>query len=668
MVGQEEGANLGVRPSLDQRANFRAERRSHLPAPTEAADLAGLSTRAIYRAIQRGELRAVRLCSRLRIAREDFDDWVARAAVRVEPRVVEVRAVPAERGSFRRLLADDEEDGVMSVERVERKDGSVVWRVRWRQGGRNRSKVLGRKRDADAFDAELVRRKRTGELAQLDAGKETLAEFGEEWWRLYAEPNLARVDAQGLREHVGRARAAAARLDPAARADAGRDQPLPPGARGRRRRARVDPQGARRAPGRPAARVRVGAHRVEPGARRCASRRSAAREPSCRWRPRPSRRSVTACCGARLVRDATLVSVLAYAGLRPGEALALHVGARARAHAARRERACRSATIEATKTGRRRTVPLLGPLGAGPRRVAAARAAARAPTRSSSPATTAAPWTLTAYQNWRRRIYTPAARRRASRSPRPYDLRHSFVSLLIAEGHNVVEVARQAGHSPTMALDTYAHVFEEFDPAERSQRRRPHPQGARGAALPRPAADAIRRRMTAALDTYAELRLAEGKLLRWGERDRKAEVALQPRDLEILVALARYRFLTTGQIAELWWEGRGLRAVRRRMTRLFEAGFVERFRPQTLRGSYQWTYCLARDGFRAAQQTGELAPSLKFAPRREAIFDYRYVIHDLRANEWVLRYRELLGDRLLDWAGPDESRSSRPRRAATRPT
>jgi hypothetical protein len=38
------------------------------------------------------------------------------------------------------------------------------------------------------------------------------------------------------------------------------------------------------------------------------------------------------------------------------------------------------------------------------------------------------------------------------------------VSLLIAEGDNVVEVARHAGHSPKTALDTYAHVFEEFDP------------------------------------------------------------------------------------------------------------------------------------------------------------------------------------------------------------
>ncbi|MEX2196041.1 MAG: hypothetical protein WD844_12210 [Thermoleophilaceae bacterium] len=54
--------------------------------------------------------------------------------------------------------------------------------------------------------------------------------------------------------------------------------------------------------------------------------------------------------------------------------------------------------------------------------------------------------------------------------------------------------------------------------------------------------------MTAALDTYAELLLAEGKLLCWGERGTKSTgCALQPRDLEMLVALARYRFLTTGQ-------------------------------------------------------------------------------------------------------------------------
>lgn len=79
----------------------------------------------------------------------------------------------------------------MSIERVERKSG-VVWRVRWRDGaGRAHSKVVGRKRDAEAFEAEIVRRKRTGELEMFGTAKETLAEFAEEWWRLYAVPNLA---------------------------------------------------------------------------------------------------------------------------------------------------------------------------------------------------------------------------------------------------------------------------------------------------------------------------------------------------------------------------------------------------------------------------------------------------------------------------------------------
>lgn len=82
-------------------------------SPREAAALAGLSTRAIYRAIQRGDLRAVRLCSRLRIPRAAFDEWVGAAAVRPERRVVEVRVAPATpaRGSFRHLLAVDRERG-----------------------------------------------------------------------------------------------------------------------------------------------------------------------------------------------------------------------------------------------------------------------------------------------------------------------------------------------------------------------------------------------------------------------------------------------------------------------------------------------------------------------------------------------------------------------------
>ena len=67
----------------------------------------------------------------------------------------------------------------MSVERVKRKSG-VVWRVRWRDNGQPRSRVLGSKRDAEAFEAEIRRRKRMGQLAQMDAGRETVAEFARE--------------------------------------------------------------------------------------------------------------------------------------------------------------------------------------------------------------------------------------------------------------------------------------------------------------------------------------------------------------------------------------------------------------------------------------------------------------------------------------------------------
>jgi integrase len=352
----------------------------------------------------------------------------------------------------------------MSVERVERKDGTVVWRVRWRQGGRNRSKVLGRKRDAEAFDAELVRRKRTGEVAQLDAGKELLADFGEEWWRLYAEPNLVRstlnVYAVQWDAHV------LPRLGSMPLRD------LTPDVINRfRLELEADGVGP--------ASIRKALVLLQGVLQRACEWGRISSNPVLPVRKPPVGRARAVVPLApetveairdyllrfRLVRDATLVSVLAYAGLRPGEALAL-TWAHVRDRTLLVESAVSFGAIEGTKTGRHRTVPLVGPLAQdlSEWRLQVGRPELRA---LVFPGHDGGPWSLAAYQNWRRRIYTPAATAAGIERPRPYDLRHSFVSLLIAEGHNVVEVARQAGHSPKMALDTYAHVFEEFDPAER---------------------------------------------------------------------------------------------------------------------------------------------------------------------------------------------------------
>lgn len=57
----------------------------------------------------------------------------------------------------------------------------------------------------------------------------------------------------------------------------------------------------------------------------------------------------------------------------------------------------------------------------------------------------------------------PAARRAGLSTTRPYDLRHSFASLMLHEGRlSIIEIASQLGHSAETLLSTYAHVFAEL--------------------------------------------------------------------------------------------------------------------------------------------------------------------------------------------------------------
>ena len=55
------------------------------------------------------------------------------------------------------------------------------------------------------------------------------------------------------------------------------------------------------------------------------------------------------------------------------------------------------------------------------------------------------------------------ARGRPKVPGRPYDLRHSFGSLLLHEGRSVVYVARQLGHDARLTLSTDGHVIDELE-------------------------------------------------------------------------------------------------------------------------------------------------------------------------------------------------------------
>ena len=79
----------------------------------------------------------------------------------------------------------------MTVEKRILSDGTIRWRVRWRQGDHHRARVFDRKRDAKNFEAELRRRSQVGTLSMVDSGRMTLAEYvSGTWARAYAS-NLA---------------------------------------------------------------------------------------------------------------------------------------------------------------------------------------------------------------------------------------------------------------------------------------------------------------------------------------------------------------------------------------------------------------------------------------------------------------------------------------------
>jgi Replication-relaxation len=150
-------------------------------------------------------------------------------------------------------------------------------------------------------------------------------------------------------------------------------------------------------------------------------------------------------------------------------------------------------------------------------------------------------------------------------------------------------------------------------------------------------------------DSYTAAHRYDGAIIQRQRCDDPDPVALRQRDLGIVRDVWRYHFLTTEQIRELWWPTKTPQAARRRLVKLFRGGYLERFRPYSPRGSYEWTYYLAAHGHRLLRQLGAIEPDARFKPRD--VFDYGRALHDVQVNAWVLAYRRLLGTSLIDWQG-----------------
>lgn len=165
--------------------------------------------------------------------------------------------------------------------------------------------------------------------------------------------------------------------------------------------------------------------------------------------------------------SAALVRLMAYTGMRPQEALALHwyaVGDRTLLV----ELANADGELDRLKNRKRsrkrsRTIDLVKPVVDD---LAAWREASGSPGDDElvfPHEELGGLWLSEHYRTWRRRIYIPSAKAVGLPTPRPYDLRHTWASLLIAEKRmSIADLAEQLGDKASTVLDVYTHTMRDW--------------------------------------------------------------------------------------------------------------------------------------------------------------------------------------------------------------
>lgn len=362
----------------------------------------------------------------------------------------------------------------MSVHPYKTRDG-MRYQVRWREGGRVRTRSLTSKSAANALDIKVKAGKLTGEPIPRP-GRETLAEAYETWWRLHGstlaqntqEAHRAVWNAH-VKDRFDHHRLSELAANPLLIDELTADM-----------RARSVGNAAQRrvlavlssvlticVKGKKIATNPVHATRKPPATR---ERYPRPMPPVIieRIRLQMLRRKTLDSSGARNQADACLVALMAYAGLRPGEALALtwrDVGTRTLSI----DKAVAVGEEAPTKTRNMRTVPLIEALAYD---LQTLRLAQGNPGDDQPlfPGANGVLWSRWQFRNWRKRVWKPVLQALADCDPpqpwlareRPYDCRGSFVSLQLRAGARPLEVAEWTGHATQVMFKHYANVIEEL--------------------------------------------------------------------------------------------------------------------------------------------------------------------------------------------------------------
>jgi integrase len=333
------------------------------------------------------------------------------------------------------------------------------WEARYREGRRNRSKTFDLEEDARAFDAEARARRQRGEHIRRASDTPTLSDFAADWMGRRAAAGLAeatlRTNRQIYDKHVdpylgGRR---VADLNPR-RLDTWRRELEDAGVTAYLLNRSKTLLGQIMADAKRLEYVSVNAARGLSTVRRRTRRGKTAT-------PEQIELMRTSFIEAKHLGHATMISLLAYVGLRPREVLGLTWDL------VDRDRLILPAELTKGRMARTPEVPrpVLADLSRW--KLASASVGGLVFPRPSD----GERWTKSDWNNWRKRGFTKAAGAAGlldwdSRSEswvcdfRPYDLRHACASLMIRAHVPPADVAAQLGTSLELLFRTYSHSIE----------------------------------------------------------------------------------------------------------------------------------------------------------------------------------------------------------------
>ena len=359
----------------------------------------------------------------------------------------------------------------MAVRKRVRKDGSTAWVCFFREGGKQSSRTFDTRKEAVAYDAEVKRNRRLGAFRESEPSSMSLGDWAEEWLRTHG----GEWSANTYRQRVGVLDRWVERPAKKGRTPLGR---VPLRELGRDRvlqwRADILTNSVRvRRPDGEVVDQPISARHVNGIVRVLSScLGQAVKAGKIPWNPcstfddlkeslvereGPSDDDISRIIDAMPSSgDRVLVALMAYAGLRPAEAVAvkpsdIHDGT------LHLSRSAQGGQAVSTKTERPRNIRVRDALAA---EIAAHDA-------GDDWLVTTADGGLIDFEEWRRHVWKPAVRAAGVKSPAkpsryavPYELRYSFVRRVLRdERMDLVAAAVETGHSVKVLSDTYTRYI-----------------------------------------------------------------------------------------------------------------------------------------------------------------------------------------------------------------